>query len=104
MLDPATGISEAVKGEFAPLNHQHERQLQPVANSREYWAAIPDFKTNKTRVGRYDAQAFKFTLIIELPEIAFTSANMWVDESANRLYITYNGHLLMLSFPAKSGQ
>jgi hypothetical protein len=104
LLDPATGISEKVKGEFEPLNHQHERHLQPVANSREYWAAIPDFKTNKTRVGRYDAQAFKFTLITELPEINFTSANMWVDESANRLYITYNGHLLMLSFPAKSGQ
>jgi len=38
-----------------------------------YWAAIPDFKAKLTRVGRYDADAFKFTPVRELPDIIFTA-------------------------------
>jgi hypothetical protein len=63
----------------APIEHQYFRPLQPISGSQEYWAAIPDFKTMTTRVGRYDARAFKLNSIIELPAIAFTSQNMWVD-------------------------
>jgi hypothetical protein len=56
LLDPATGKLEEVKGEFEPLSHQNLRPLQPVAGSREYWAAIPDSEKNPTRVGRYDTR------------------------------------------------
>ena len=101
MLDPATGAIEVIKGECEPIEHQYARPLQPISGSQEYWAAIPDFKSTTTRVGRYDARAFKFTSIIELPGIGFTSQNMWVDESGDRLYIAYNGHLLRLPFAAK---
>jgi len=103
LLDPATGAIEPVDGEFAPIEHQQDRALQPVAGMRDYyWAAIPDFKAKLTRVGRYDAHSFKFTSVRELPSIMFTSNVMWVDESAGKLYIAYNGHLLAVAFPALS--
>jgi hypothetical protein len=96
LLDPTSGKLEVVKGEFEPLSHQNSRPLQPVAGSREYWAAIPDSEKKLTRVGRYDARAFKFKPLMEIPEIYFTSEMMWVDEAAQRIYLAYNGHLLRL--------
>jgi hypothetical protein len=94
LLDPASGKLEVVKGEFEPLGDQNFRPLQSVAGSREYWAAIPDAEKNLTRVGRYDARAFSFKPLMEIPEIRFTSDEMWVDEAAKRIYLSYNGHLL----------
>jgi hypothetical protein len=96
LLDPANGKLEVVRGEFEPLSHQNSRPLQPVAGSREYWAAIPDSEKNLTKVGRYDARAFSFKPIMEIPEIYFTSEMMWVDEAEQRIYLAYNGHLLRL--------
>jgi hypothetical protein len=96
LLDPASGRIEVVKGEFEPLGDQNLRPFQPVAGSREYWAAIPDSEKNLTRVGRYDARSFIFKPLMEIPEISFTSDNMWVDETARRIYLAYNGHLLSL--------
>jgi len=98
LLDPATGTVEPARGEFEPIEHQHFRPLQPIRGSREYWAAIPDFESNSTRIGRYDTLAFKFTSMLELPGIAFSSERIWVDEPAGWLYIAYNGHLLRLPF------
>ena len=103
LYSPATGKLETGVGEFEPLKHQNYRSLQPIAgSSTEFWAAIPDHKAKKTRVGRYDARSFKFTSLMELPEIVFNSTSMWVDEKSNWLYIAYNGHLLRLPFPSKS--
>jgi hypothetical protein len=96
LLDPATGKLEVVKGVFEPLGHQNSRPLQPAAGSREYWAAIPDSEKRLTRVGRYEARAFSFKPLMEIPEIYFTSDDMWVDEAAQRIYLAYNGHLLRL--------
>jgi hypothetical protein len=96
LVDPASGKLEVVKGEFEPLSHQNSRPLQPVAGSREYWAAIPDSEKNLTRVGHYDTRAFSFKPLMEIPEIYFTSEMMWVDEAAQRIYLAYNGHLLRL--------
>ena len=97
LYTPATNQLEMGIGEFEPLKHQHDRSLQPIAGStNEFWAAIPDPDAKKTRVGRYDARSFKFTSLMELPDIVFTSTSMWVDEKANWLYIAYNGHLLRL--------
>ena len=59
LLDPATGTSEVVQGEFEPLGHQFYRPLQLVQGTREYWAALVDVKNQKTKIGRYDVQAFK---------------------------------------------
>ncbi len=102
LYTPSTGKIESAPGEFEPLKHQHSRALQPIAGSAtEFWAAIPDEEKKKTKVGRYDARAFKFTLLMELPEITFNSTNIWVDETANWLYFIYNGHLLRVPFPIK---
>jgi HEAT repeat protein len=100
-LDPASGKLEVAKGEFEPLSHQNFRPLQPVAGSREYWAAIPDSEKNLTRVGRYDTRAFSFKTLMEIPEIRFTSESIWIDEAANRIYLAYNGHLLRLPLMIK---
>jgi hypothetical protein len=102
LLDPANGKLEAVKGEFDPLSHQNSRPLQPVAGSREYWAAIPDSEKNLTRIGRYDTRAFSFKPLMEIPAIRFTSDDIWVDESAGRVYLAYKGHLLR--FPLATDQ
>lgn len=102
LYTPATKTLETGVGEFEPLKHQNNRSLQPITGSaNEFWAAIPDSDAKKTRVGRYDARQFKFTSLMELPDIAFTSTSMWVDEKGNWLYIAYNGHLLRLPFPRK---
>lgn len=103
LYTPSTGKLEAGVGEFEPLKHQNYRSLQPIAGTaNEFWAAIPDPEAKKTRVGRYDARSFKFTSLMELPEIVFNSTNMWVDENSGWLYIAYNGHLLRLPFQLKS--
>jgi hypothetical protein len=107
LLDPASGKLEVVKGEFEPLGDQNFRPLQPVVGSREYWAAIPDSEKNLTRVGRYDARAFSFKPLMEIPEIRFTSEVMCVDEAAQRIYLAYHGHLLRLPLivnPKSSGK
>jgi len=96
LLDPATGATEPVKGEFRPLQQQTYRQLQSVVGSTEYWAAIPDEERNRTQIGRYDARRFAFKPLMELPEIKFDSMRMWVDEATNQVYVTYNGHLLRM--------
>ena len=103
LYSPDTGKLETGVGEFEPLKHQNYRSLQPITGTTtEFWAAIPDPENKKTRVGRYDARNFKFTSLMELPEIVFNSTSMWVDEKSNWLYIAYNGHLLRLPFPPKS--
>ena len=94
LLTPSTGALETVKGEFRPLIQQTYRPLQPVNNSQELWAAIPDKKLNKTVVGRYDAKQFAFTPLIELPDIQFDSMQMWVDESTRLIYVAYGGQLI----------
>jgi len=65
LLDPATGATEPVKGEFRPLQQQTYRPLQSVAGSTEYWAAIPDEKQNRTQIGRYDAKRFVFKPLMD---------------------------------------
>ncbi len=100
LMDPSTGKYESVKGRLEPIYQQRERPLQHVAGSREFWAAIPDPMKNMTIVGRYDANSFQFTPLMEIPEISFNSMQMWVDESAGRIYLTYNKHLLRLPLAA----
>ncbi len=102
LLNPATGSIQILQGEFEPLEQQITRPLQPIQQSSEYWAAIPNREKNLTKIGRYNIGTFKFFPVLELPEIIFSSMDMWVDETANQIYIVYNGHLLRLPFNAKA--
>lgn len=96
LIDPATGISHSVKGEFRPLAQQTFRPLQPTAKPNEFWAAIPDVEKNETTVGIYNARTFTFTQVLRVPKIKFNSMTMWADEPAAKLYFTYRGHVLAL--------
>jgi hypothetical protein len=96
LLDPATGLSEKIKGEFKPLTQQTYRSLQPTGRPNEFWAAIVSEKDWSTEVGRYDAKRFVFTPVSRFPKISFDSMQMLVDEAEGKIYVAYNGHLLRL--------
>lgn len=94
LLDAETGAMQQVKGEFRPLQDQTARPLQAAEQPNQFWAAIYDQQKKATRIGRYDARMFAFIPVVELPEIKIGSADLWVDVAANKLYVTYLGHLL----------
>ena len=94
LLDANTGNAQLIKGEFRPLIAQTFRPLQPTGNPNEFWAAIYDEKTKITDIGRYNDKSFTFQTVTKLPEISLDSMNIWVDEKENKIYFTYQGHLL----------
>ncbi|HKR22202.1 MAG TPA: hypothetical protein VJS17_06380, partial [Pyrinomonadaceae bacterium] len=100
LLDPKTGESQLVSGEFAPLRQDGKRFLQPAGVPGEYWAAIPDRDKNQTQVGRYNLKDFSFKPVLTVPQISFDSMSMWVDEKQGKLYLVYKDQLLRL--PLKS--
>jgi hypothetical protein len=96
MLDVATGRTQKITGEFAPLLQEGRRSLQPAGKPFEYWAAIPDGENNRTRVGRYNAKDFSFQMELDVEQLTFNSFSMWVDEAEAKLFIVYEGQLLRL--------
>jgi hypothetical protein len=96
LLDAATGAAIQVEGEFRPLQQQTYRPLQPTNNPNEFWAAIFDAKTKTTAIGRYNTLGFKFQPLLQIPEIALDSMDIWVDEKEAKVYFVYQGHLLAL--------
>lgn len=100
LVDPSTGETRLVSGEFEPLRQRGRRSLQRTDKPDEFWAALPDNEKNKTRVGRYNAKDFSFKLVLEVPHIVFESLAMWVDESQGKVYLVYKGQLVRLPLPA----
>ncbi len=96
LLDPATGLSEKISGEFRPLTQPTSRPLQPTGNPNEFWAAIDDAQNVSTEVGRYDSKSFTFKPLIRFSRIRFNSAQMLVEETEGKIYAAYHGHLLRL--------
>ena len=99
LIDPATGVSQPVAGEFRPLAQQTYRPLQKTARPNEYWAAIADDEKAATDIGIYDTKTFGFKTVLRVPKIKFNSMNMWVDEPGKKIYFVYRGHLLSLPMP-----
>jgi HEAT repeats len=100
-LEAETGKLQAVKGEVRPLVQQTYRPLQATGRPDEFWAAIPDDDGKKeTQIGVYNAKTLIFSPVQKLPQLSFSSMDMWVDEKQNKIYIVYVGHLL--SIPLKS--
>lgn len=87
------------KGVFEPLTQKGDRPLQPTGGPDEFWAAVPDREKNETRVGRYSLRDFSFRTALVVPHLAFGSTSSWVDETAGRLFVVYEGQLLRLPFP-----
>lgn len=96
LLDPATGVTEIVSGEFRPLRQTENRFLQPTGRVNEYWAAIPDDEKDQTLVGRYNLKDFAFKPVLVLPHISFDSMSLYVDEAEGKFYVVYRGQLLRL--------
>ena len=92
-FDPDTGALTPSVGEVRPIAQQTFRGLQPAAISGEYWAAIPRGSAG-TLVGTYSTKTFTFRPILKLPKLIFDSTEMWVDAAAQRVWFTYQGHVL----------
>ncbi|HYH85737.1 MAG TPA: HEAT repeat domain-containing protein [Pyrinomonadaceae bacterium] len=99
LLDPATGRAHLVTGVFTPLQQEGRRSLQPASGASEFWAAVPNHAKGQTEVGRYNTKDFTFKALVNVPHMIFDSAAMWVDESAAKLYVVYEGQLLRLPLP-----
>lgn len=104
LLDPATGITRLVSGEFRPLQDIGGRFLQGTEKPDEFWAAISDEKKNQTQIGRYSLKDFSFKPVTTVPQLQFDSMSMWVDAGQKKVYVVYKGQLLRLPLqaPAKS--
>ncbi|HVE59916.1 MAG TPA: hypothetical protein VNB22_24090, partial [Pyrinomonadaceae bacterium] len=102
LIDAATGATQAVKGEFQPLEDLTYRPLQAAASAPdEFWAAIYDKKAKETSVGRYNTKTFAFQPVTKLPDIALDSMDIWVDEKEAKVYFVYAGHLLAAPLTGK---
>ncbi|HKR23226.1 MAG TPA: hypothetical protein VJS17_11555, partial [Pyrinomonadaceae bacterium] len=102
LLDPATGETRLVNGEFEPLQQKGKRALQRTEKPDEFWVALSDKEKNKTRVGRYNTKDFSFKQVMEIPHIVFDSMNMWIDANAAKIYLVYKGQLVRLPLQASS--
>lgn len=100
LLDAATGRAQIVTGVFTPLEQEGRRLLQPAFGPSEFWVAVPDRARGKTQVGRYNTKDFTFQTLLDVPHMLFDSAAMWVDESAAKVYVVYEGQLLRLPLPS----
>jgi hypothetical protein len=100
LLDPASGALQPVQGEFGPLYDQALRTLQPAGKAAEYWVTLYDARRKQARLGRYNARAFTFMPVLDVPELELHSADVWVDEPRGKVWLTYKGHLLRLTLPA----
>lgn len=96
LLNPNTGETHTVKGEFAPLVQKGDRFLQATGKAEEFWAAIPDEAKDQTQVGRYNLKTFAFTPVLTIPHINFESMAMWVDEVHNKVYVAYEVQLISI--------
>lgn len=100
LLDPATGATRLVTGDFTPLQIKGDRFLQSTDNPDEYWAALSDEKKNQTQIGRYSLKDFSFKPVMIAPRILFDSTSMWVDAAQSKIYVVYKGQLLRLPLQA----
>ena len=103
VLDPATGETRLVSGEFAPLRQEGKRFLQAIGKTDEFWAAIPDEAKDQTQVGRYNVKTFSFSPVLTIPHVVFDSMSMWVDEKRGKIYVAYKGQLISIPLPAAAG-
>lgn len=94
LLDPATGATQIARGEFRPLEQQTFRALQASAAPNEFWAALYNEKLNLTEIGYYNTLNLSFKPLMKLPDIELDSMDIWVDQTAAKVYFVYEGHLL----------
>lgn len=97
LLDPATGETTVVTGEFGPLSEQGLRPLQPAGQKDLFWATR--WNGTDTEIGRYSAAEFTFEKVVKLPIMRLSNTDTWVDEAERKIYIAYHGQLLRVPLP-----
>jgi hypothetical protein len=101
LVDPVTGKSQLIKGNFEPFEQIEKRFFQSSARPEEYWVALPNTQKDETQLGLYSFKDFSFRSVMTIPKIQFNSMNMWVDEGASKVYVAYEGELLRFSLGTK---
>ncbi|HYR22835.1 MAG TPA: hypothetical protein VEP30_07935 [Chthoniobacterales bacterium] len=103
LLDPVTGAHEKVEGEMRPFFDAGRHELQPTGKPNEFWAAlhssVVDPKLTTTAIGRFDSYNFRFTPVLEFPDMHFESASFYVDKETKIIWLAVNGDLLGFSSP-----
>ena len=101
LLDPLSRETAEVTGEFRPILKATNQPLQHSTASGEYWAALPapDAEPPATIVGRYVTANFKFQPVLTIPDVSFSSHDMWIDEAARTVTFVANGDVLRLALP-----
>jgi hypothetical protein len=109
LVEPPTGELHEVAGDFRVFEFRYAKEphivrpLQPALRPGRYWAAMPEYQSRITQIGLYDVSSFRFTPIVEVPELAFDSQHVWVDEPAGKAYFVYGGHLLRVTCRSGAG-
>src|SRR5262245_52652210 len=101
LLDPETGTTQPVKGEFSPMIATLSGAPQSAEGTNLFWVAIYDREKRTTRFGRYDSKNFVFTSLLEFPELELSGDDIWVDAAGGKIWFAYKGHLLRLPMPAQ---
>lgn len=83
LVEPRTGSSRAVRGDFRPWISAGRRGLQPAGAAR-YWAAIQT--EVGTEVGLIGEDSFEFDVKAHYPGLFFDSPQMWVRD--DEVYVT----------------
>lgn len=90
LLNPATGETQGVEGQFEPWLSVEDRDLQP-ASPGKFWAAVPDLYG--TTVGLLEVETFDFEPVSRYPTLIFKSSHMWV--VGDNVYLAYGDILLL---------
>ena len=103
LVDPTTGTNEKIEGEMRPFFDAGQHELQPTGNPNEFWAAlhssVVDPYLRTTTVGRFDSYNFKFSRVLEFPDMHFVSSSFVVDQATHTIWLAINGDLLRFSLP-----
>jgi hypothetical protein len=102
LLDPKNGETRGLPGQSADLSDSREyvQWLQPLprqleaAEGQKYCAWISMTEDDRTLVGRYDLEKFRWLSSQAIASLHFHTIDMWVDELAHQIYIVYKGQLL----------
>jgi len=99
LVDPESGRSRAVAGEFRPLLEAAVsgwRDLQPTKRRNEFWAARPPKDLCGTEIGRYLTEDFTFEPVLRIPLSCVGSLEFWADEEEESIYVAVNGALVLI--------
>jgi hypothetical protein len=95
LLDPESGETAVVRGEFGPFHDQTWRPLQAAGAPGTFWAALPA-GGDSTVVGLFDAGAFRFEARGLFPKARFDSMDLWVPEGGKEVLVAVRGDVLVL--------